>query len=87
VVNGWKGQVIYDILKALLKAWICIPLRYIGKVNVLKTLALSILVQFFTGLPNPPDSVLNDIEEIFYNFLWNGVLLKPKYYHLFYQRF
>jgi hypothetical protein len=23
-------------------------------------------------LPNPPDSIMNDIEKIFYTFLWNG---------------
>ena len=23
-------------------------------------------------LPNPPDSILNDIEKIFYKFVWNG---------------
>jgi hypothetical protein len=40
--------------------------------NLLKTLALPILVQSLTVLPNPPDSVLNDIEKIFYKFLWNG---------------
>jgi hypothetical protein len=38
----------------------------------LKTLALPILVQCLTVLPNPPESVLNDVQEIFYIFLWNG---------------
>ena len=47
-------------------------LTYIGKVTVIKTLALPILVQCLTVLPNPPDSVLNDIQEIFDKFLWNG---------------
>jgi hypothetical protein len=47
-------------------------LTYIGKVTVIKTLALPILVQCLTDLPNPPDSILNDIQEIFYKFLWNG---------------
>jgi hypothetical protein len=41
-------------------------------VTVIKTLALHILVQCLTVLPNPPDSVLNDIQEIFDKFLWNG---------------
>ena len=40
--------------------------------SLLLRLALPILVQCFTVLPNPPDSILNDIEKIFYKFLWNG---------------
>jgi hypothetical protein len=52
--------------------WSYRDLTYIGKVTVVKTLALPVLVQCLTVLPNPPDSVLNDIEKIFDNFLWNG---------------
>jgi hypothetical protein len=52
--------------------WSYRDLIYIGKVTVIKTLALPILVQCLTVLPNPPDSVLNDIQEVFYIFLWNG---------------
>jgi hypothetical protein len=40
--------------------------------SLLLRLALPILVQCITVLPNPPDSILNDIEKIFYKFLWNG---------------
>ena len=36
-------------------------LTCINKVTVIKTLSLPILVQCLTVLPNPPDSVLNDI--------------------------
>ena len=52
--------------------WSYRDLTYIGKVTVIKTLALPILVQCLTVLPNPQDSILNDIEKIFYKFLWNG---------------
>ena len=53
-------------------------LTCIGKVTVIKTLVLPILVQCLTVLPNPPDSILNDIEQIFYKFLWNGKKEKIK---------
>ena len=56
----------------ILNLWSYRDLTYIGKVTVIKTLALPILVQSLTVLPNPPDSILNDIEKIFYKFLWNG---------------
>ena len=59
-------------VKKILNLWSYRDLTYIGKVTVIKTLALPILVQCLTDLPNPPDSILNDIQEIFYKFLWNG---------------
>ena len=52
-------------MKKILNLWSYRDLTYIGKVTVIKTLALPILVQRLTVLPNPPYSVLNDIEEIF----------------------
>ena len=59
-------------VKKILNLWSYIDFTYIGKITVIKTLALPILVQCLTVLPNPPDSILNDIEKIFYKFLWNG---------------
>jgi hypothetical protein len=59
-------------VKKILNLWSYRDLTYIGKVTVIKTLALPILVQCLTVLPNPPESILNDIEKIFYKFLWNG---------------
>jgi hypothetical protein len=61
-----------QLVKKLLNLWSYRDLTYIGKVTVIKTLALPIPVQRLTVLPNPPYSVLNDIEDIFYKFLWNG---------------
>ena len=55
-------------MKQILNLWSYRDLIYIGKVTVIKTLALPILVQCLTVLPNPPDSVLNDIQEVFYIF-------------------
>jgi hypothetical protein len=59
-------------VKNKLNLWSYRDLTYIGKVTVIKTLALPILVQCLTVLPNPPDSILNDIEKMLYKFLWNG---------------
>ena len=55
-------------VKTILNLWSYRNLTYIGKVTVNKILALPILVQCLTVLSNPPDSVLNDIEKMFYNF-------------------
>jgi hypothetical protein len=48
-------------VKTILNLWSYRHLTYSGKVTVIKTLALPILVQCLTVLPNPPDSILNDI--------------------------
>ena len=43
----------------------------IGKITVIKTLLLPIFKNLLLSLPNPNNAVLNSINEIFYNFLWN----------------
>ena len=45
---------------------------YIGKITVIKTLTLRILIQSLTVLTNPPEWVIKEIQDNFYNFLWNG---------------
>ena len=42
-----------------------------GKITVIKSLALPIYIQSLTVLPNPPDYILKDIEKMFFSFLWN----------------
>ena len=48
----------------------------IGRVNVIKTLALPKLVYLFTVLPSPPAFLLNSIEKRFKDFLWNKGVVK-----------
>ena len=50
----------------------------IGKVTVIKTLALRILVQSVTVLPDPPIHIVKQIQDIFFNFLWNNKVDKVK---------
>jgi hypothetical protein len=42
------------------------------KVIVLKSLALPILVQSLTVLPDPPLEIISEIQLEFFNFLWSG---------------
>jgi hypothetical protein len=65
-------------VKKILNLWSYRDLTYIGNVTVIKTLALPILVQCLTVLSNPPESVLNDSETVFYQFLWNDKKNKIK---------
>ena len=43
----------------------------IGKITVIKTLLLPFFKLFLLSLSNLNNAVLNSINEIFYNFLWN----------------
>ena len=43
-----------------------------GKITVIKTLALPKIIHLFTALPNLPESKLNNLNSIFYNFIWNS---------------
>ena len=42
-------------------AWCWRDLTFIGKITIIKSLALPILIQILTVLPNPPDNILKDI--------------------------
>ena len=42
-----------------------------GKITVIKSLALSKLVHLLTALPNLTQSRLNKLTSLFYNFIWN----------------
>ena len=44
----------------------------IGRILIIKSLALSKLVHFFIALPSPPKEFLREIDKKFYYFLWKG---------------
>ena len=57
-------------IRTLLNTWIYRDLTYMGKITVIKSLALPILIQALTVLPNPAEKVFKEIQNIFFNFLW-----------------
>lgn len=59
-------------MKSLLNLWAYRNLTYIGKTIVVKTLFLPVLVQVLTVFPNPPVQVMQEIQGIFFKFLWDG---------------
>jgi hypothetical protein len=56
-------------IKNILSSWAYRDLTYIGRITVIKTLALPLLVQILTVLPNPPAQVIKEIQDIFYKFI------------------
>ena len=61
-----------DHIKRLLASWRKRNLTLIGKITVIKTLALSTLVHIFSALPRPPKDFIDEINSIFYKFIWNS---------------
>ena len=61
-----------DNIKRILGNWRKRNLTLVGKIIVIKALALSTLVHIFIALPNPQDSFMKDLNKIFFDFLWNG---------------
>jgi hypothetical protein len=70
VINNFHTK--FKKVKSVLNSWIHRELSYVGKITVIKTLALPILAQVLSVLPNPPKETLIDIQNIFFRFLWNN---------------
>jgi hypothetical protein len=68
---------IIDISR-ILKSWQHRKLTLLGKVTVIKTLALPKLIHLFTSLPNLKQSMLNELYKLFFNFIWDGKIEKNK---------
>lgn len=58
-------------IKKLFKTWLKRQITPLGRIAVLKSLILSKLVYLWLLLPNPPDSVIDDIQIAIYRFVWN----------------
>ena len=55
-----------------LNQWDKRDLTPFGKITVIKTLAVSKIVHLLIALPTPSEHLLNELNKIFYAFLWNG---------------
>ena len=47
-------------IRTLLNSWIYRDLTYMGKITVIKSLTMTILIQSLTVLPNPSDKIINE---------------------------
>ena len=64
-----------------LKQWSKRDLTPLGRITVIKTLIISKIIHFLIALPSPSDKLLNQINSMFYSFIWNGQpdKIKKKY--------
>ena len=63
---------ILNKLKNILHQWSKRKLTLMGRIIIIKTLALSKFVHLFLALPNPPGELIKTLEKIIYKFLWNS---------------
>ncbi len=59
-------------IKNLLKIWSRRDLTPIGKITIVKSLALSQLTFLLTVLPNPSREFIKQVNKVIYHFVWNG---------------
>ena len=59
-------------LKNILHIWSGRDISPLGKIVVVKSLALSQLTFLFSVLPNPPDDFIKELEKTIYAFVWNN---------------
>jgi hypothetical protein len=57
--------------KKLLEQWSKRSLSTLGKITVIKSLALSKFVYLFSSLPNPTEDFFKKLETYFFQFIWN----------------
>ena len=58
-------------IKQLLNIWSKRILTPIGKITVIKSLAISKINHLFLSLPNPDDKIIKQLQQTFYKFVWN----------------
>jgi hypothetical protein len=58
-------------IKALLYAWSRRMISTAGRVTVIKSLMLPKITHLLISLPTPPKEKLKEIENIFYQYVWN----------------
>lgn len=70
-------------VKKLFENWSKRILTPLGKITVIKSLALSKLNYIITSLPNPCKATIKTINQLFYKFLWSDKPDKIKGLSLF----
>ena len=61
-----------DVIRNLFDNWLKRILTPLGKISVIKSLALSQLNYLLASLPNPWEIIMKRLNNMFYNILWSG---------------
>ena len=71
VFDKWDVNIeqIHTSIESICKKWSKRKLTLIGRITIIKSLALAKFVYLFLALPNPPRELVKKLEKIFYKFL------------------
>ena len=58
-------------MKKLFSVWLKRQITPLGRLAILKSLILSKLIYLWILLPNPPDNVTQEIQNLVFDFIWN----------------
>lgn len=74
VYNIWDVNTneIFAKIENLCKQWAKRKLTLLGRITVIKSLAMAKFIHLFLALPNPPGELIKKLEKIFFKFLWNS---------------
>lgn len=74
VFNIWdlNQNEIINSIERILKQWTKRKITLLGRITIVKSLALSKFTHLFLALPNPPGNLIKQLERMFYKFLWNS---------------
>lgn len=71
ITRGNYEKKVRDFEKCL-GQWYSRKLTIYGKICIIKSLALPKLVHLFSSLPDPPEKILNKLQALCFNFVWNN---------------
>lgn len=74
VYNIWDLNTndILNKVKCVLNQWSKRKVTLIGRITIIKSLALSKFIHLFIALPDPPNDLLKELEKLFYKFIWTA---------------
>ena len=75
--NAFYFSVKIERIKSILNSWSARRLTLLGKITIIKSLAVSQIVHVLSALPTH-QGALEDINTLLYDFLWNGKGTKSK---------
>ncbi len=58
-------------MKSLFRTWGKRKLTLLGRIAVVKSLAISKFVHLFLSLPNPPEHIVKELNSLCFKFIWN----------------
>jgi len=65
---NYEGTI--ENIKGKLEIWKIRKMSLMGKIMILKTMALSTIIYLLTNLPSPENTYIKELENIIYNFIW-----------------